>query len=155
MSGESDNMTTMVEAIETLGKRWKAMSVIGFLVIGSAFWIADQTSGLAASGKKNSSQDEMIQSNNILIKQMAIRIVNIDNNLAMILKLWGIDSSRVNRWRRIPAEPPVDTTTGFPAIGSEWLRKSLDSQRGWLYRAAEDSAGLYIIETVKLWDLTK
>lgn len=149
---------TTGEAIDTLAKRWKALSGIGLILVGIIVFVLKVNSygsDIDTLKQGDTTQNEMIQSNNILIKQMAIRIENIDNNLAMILKLWGIDSSRVNRWRRIPAEPHVDTTTGFPSIGSEWLRKSLDSQRGWLYRATEDSIGTMLIETVELWDLTK
>lgn len=147
---------TTVEAIETLGKRWKSLSVIGFLVIGSAFWIADQTSGLAASEKKNSSQDEMIQSNNELLKVMSVKIDGISDYLGLILQLYGIDPSKVNRWKLIPANPVIDTVTGFPAIGSQWLRMNDSRQVGWLYKATEDSVtGDLSIDAVILWDLTE
>lgn len=146
---------TTGEAIDTLAKRWKSISAIGLVLLIPVFWVADQTAGLSASEKKNTSQDKRLKKIEELTIHMAAKIDGIDDNLKLILQLYGIDSSKVNRWKRIPAHPVIDTTTGFPTIGSKWLRMSGERDVGWLYKATEDSAGMLLIESVELWNLTK
>lgn len=143
------------EAIETLAKRWKYISGLLLVIIASAFWIADQTSGLSASEKKNTSQDERLKKIEELTIHMAAKIDGIDDNLKLILQLYGIDSSKVNRWKRIPAHPVLDSATGFPAIGSKWLRMNDSRDVGRLYKVTRDSLGDMLIESVELWNLSK
>ena len=145
----------MTITLEQLAKRWKAYSAILFVIITSAFWIADQTKQAVASDKKNQSQDEIIREISDLTKTMAAQLDGMSTNLALILQLYGIDSSKVNRWKRIPGNPKIDSTTGFPVIGSTWLRISGDHKQGWQYEATWDlEEDVMVVSSVELWDLT-
>ena len=148
-------MTTMNEAFEVIGKRWKSVSVVFIVVIGVAFWVSDQTNQAFASDKKNQSQDEMIREISDLTKALVVKMDGVTTNLALILQLYGIDSSKVNRWKRIPGNPKIDSTTGFPVIGSTWLRISGDHKQGWQYEATWDlEEDVMVVSSVELWDLT-
>lgn len=149
---------TTGEAIDTLAKRWKSISAMVLALVGLIVFVLQVNSyggDIDSLKVSDTTQNAMIQSNNALLKVMAAKIDGISDNLALILQLYGIDPDKVNRWKLIPAHPVVDSVTGFPTIGSRWLRMSGDRHVGWLYKATEDSSGTLLIESVELWNLSK
>lgn len=144
------------EALVVVGKQWKAIAPIAAAFLAVAFWVYSVDSGVRAGEAKNKEQDTILERIEKLSEKLDTRMDGIDMNLGLILQLYGIDSSKVNRWRRIPGEPRRDTLTGGPVLGERWIKLSEDHSVGTLFYAEwdEDKKKIVIIETV-LYDLRK
>jgi len=147
------------QAINELAKLWKSIMAVLAIVVGGALFINGLQNRVAAGEKKdviqdkqNLKQDEILVQLNATIQRMDNRLERIDASLELALRFMGYDKSIVKQWKTIPTKPLIDSTTGLPVVGYQWIPYELFPDIGNLLTAVDDSTG-YHIESVTLWDL--
>jgi len=146
----------ITEALDVIGKRWKTIASLAGALLVAALWVVWVTGGVNAGEAKDTEQDTVLERIEKLSAKLDTRMDGIDMNLGLILQLYGIDKDKVNRWRRIPGSPVLDTLTGKPTLGAKWIKLSEDHARAWLYCAEWDTETdeMIIVESL-LFDLRK
>lgn len=149
------------QLIEEFQKRWKLVMFVVVLIGGASIAITNTRGRIyanekasAANKKANTEQDAKLDRLTELTLQLAESVKGLDDKMAMILQLYGIDTFKINRWKELPASPKVDST-GRIIPGAQWLDIVAGGREGNLVRAYIDSTGRHRVETRTLWNLSK
>ena len=149
---------TVPAMINEAAKLWKSIvTIVGAIGITVAFTMT-MLHRVDAGEKKDVSQDKAAAKQDIqiellteLVRDMKVQVSRIDGNLSLILQMYGYDSSRVRKWKQLPTVPVIDTATGKPTVGFEWLE--IHPSHGYYAIASMDSVvGFYISRSIA-WDM--
>lgn len=141
------------QAIDEIAKRWKSITGLLTVIIGLTVFMVTFMGRVDAGEKKAVKHDTQIQLLTELVQDMKVQVGRIDANLALILQMYGYDSSQVRKWEALPTAPVIDTATGKPVLGTEWIE--IYPKWGYYAIASMDSVVGFHISRSIAWDLRK
>lgn len=129
-------------------KYWWVLTIVA----GLATWATTIELGQAASDKKNTTQDKILEKMAETDLRQTALMEKMNGKVDVILAMLGfkVADSTVSRWKAMPQAPVFDSA-GNPVIGAEWLDISDDYLLGHRMRWAQFGKIMVRVE----WDERK